>query len=89
MEAINNAVLKAKSVNNIHKKTAEIYKVIRGKLTLYKDGKATELLEGESNTIKPGEIHYAVGDATWIEATSAPGWISEDHILINNSATKL
>jgi len=56
---------------------------------LYKDGKATELLEGESNTIKPGEIHYAVGDATWIEATSAPGWISEDHILINNSATKL
>lgn len=70
-----------KSSAHVHKITTEEYEVLKGSLTLYKDGKKYILSEGELITIQPNEVHYAIGDETWIKATSHPGWITSDHIL--------
>lgn len=65
-----------------HKKTTEVYEVIKGKLQLNKDGENFKLSEGDVMTINPGEVHFASGNETWIKATSKPGWVIEDHILV-------
>jgi quercetin dioxygenase-like cupin family protein len=70
-----------KSVPHVHKRLTEVYKVIKGKLKFNVDGKVIELTEGEAYTIKPGQIHWAEGNETWIECHSKPGWTPEDHIL--------
>jgi len=70
-----------KSVAHYHKKTVETYKVIRGNLTVFKNGTAHELREGDKLTIDPGEIHYAIGNETWVEVVAAPGWTIEDHFF--------
>jgi len=72
-----------KSEPHYHKKTTEIYKVIKGNLSMVIDGQKNKLEEGDSLIIKPRDIHYAIGDETWIEVYSEPGWSPEDHILIN------
>lgn len=72
-----------KSEPHCHKKATEIYEVTRGKLTVYKNGRAYKVKEGDTLTIKPGEIHYAVGNETWVKVYSKPAWTPEDHILAN------
>lgn len=71
-----------KSVPHVHKETTERYKVIKGVLKVFKDGKKFILKEGEGLTINPGEIHWAKGEETWFECYSRPGWAPEDHILV-------
>jgi mannose-6-phosphate isomerase-like protein (cupin superfamily) len=70
-----------KCVPHIHEKSIETYKVIKGKLTLYIDGKKYELDEDEEKVIKPGQTHWAHGNETWVECYSEPGWTFEDHII--------
>lgn len=53
-----------KSTPHVHKKSTEIYKVVRGQLKLSVDNKIIELAEGEEYTIKPGQTHWAEGDET-------------------------
>jgi len=64
-----------------HKKTTEIYEIIKGQLTLTVNNKKYTLTEGDQHIIKPGQTHSATGNETWIKATSTPGWIPDDHIL--------
>ena len=71
-----------RSIPHKHKKTKETYKVIRGKLKLYKNGTGYLLNEGVSMIISPKEVHWAEGDETWVECYSKPGWTLEDHLLV-------
>lgn len=73
-----------KSKPHYHKKSTEIYKVIKGILTVYKNGKKYILKEKEKITIEPNVIHFAQGDETWFLTYSNPGWTLEDHIVVNN-----
>ena len=70
-----------KSITHYHKKTTEIYEIIKGELTVYKDGKGYKLGEGDNLTIKPEEVHYAVGNEAWAKVYSEPPWTQEDHII--------
>lgn len=70
-----------KSKPHTHHKTAETYKVIKGKLILHVGEKSKELNVGDTHTIKPGNVHWAEGNETWVECYSEPGWTFEDHIL--------
>lgn len=70
------------SIPHYHKKTTEIYEVLRGELVLILDGKEILLKKGEKATIKPNTIHSAKGKETWIKAYSKPGWVFNDHILV-------
>src|SRR3989344_3446540 len=45
-----------KTEPHTHHKTAEIYQVLKGTLTLVKNGRSTVLKEGEVDIIKPGEV---------------------------------
>ena len=72
-----------KSEPHYHKKSTETYEVMKGELMINKDGREYKLREGDKLTIKPGEVHYAIGNETWVKVYSSPGWIPEDHLLIN------
>ena len=72
-----------RSKPHYHKKTREIYEVTKGSLIVNKNGIDFHLKEGEKLVIEPGEVHFAVGDETWITTYSEPGWTMEDHILID------
>jgi mannose-6-phosphate isomerase-like protein (cupin superfamily) len=65
-----------------HKKLTEVYKVIKGELNLTVDGMKKVVSEGESITIKPGAVHTAKGNETWVKVYSKPGWTPEDHFLL-------
>ena len=71
-----------KSESHYHKKATETYKVIKGILSIVIDGQKNKLEEGDSLSVKPRDIHYAIGDETWVEVYSKPGWVPEDHILV-------
>lgn len=71
-----------RSEPHYHKEATEYYKIIKGTLTLYVDGREIVLNEGSEYTIKPKSIHYATGDFAIVEVKSSPGWTSGDHILI-------
>ncbi len=64
-----------------HTKTTESYRVISGMLTLYIDGSEKELEKGDEFEVYPGEVHFAIGDETWVEVTSTPPWTADDHNL--------
>jgi quercetin dioxygenase-like cupin family protein len=68
---------------HFHKKTTEVYKVVRGSLIIFKDGIKNVLNEGEKITIEPNIVHHAEGDEAWFLTYSKPGWTFEDHIHIN------
>lgn len=70
-----------KSMPHYHLKVKETYKVLEGELTLVIDDTSHVLKKGESFVVEPGQVHYAIGDSTWIECKSEPGWTAEDHIL--------
>lgn len=69
-----------------HLKSTETYKVMRGVLTLNVDGQEHTLNEGDEFTVKPQEVHSAIGDETWVYVTSRPGWTFSDHIMVNNKS---
>lgn len=71
-----------RSVSHVHYKTTETYKVVKGEVRLVVDDVQHELKKGDKFVIKPGSIHYAIGDEAWIECESRPGWTPEDHILV-------
>jgi quercetin dioxygenase-like cupin family protein len=66
-----------------HQVSTETYEIINGELDLFIDGIKHHLKEGDSLTIEPGRVHYAIGSETWIKATSRPGWIPSDHLFEN------
>lgn len=70
-----------KSIAHFHKHTHERYLILKGELDIFINGKSHHLRKGDIFDIKPGEVHYAVGDETWIEETSNPPWSPKDHIL--------
>jgi mannose-6-phosphate isomerase-like protein (cupin superfamily) len=70
-----------KSAPHYHKKMTEIYRVIRGELKLYVDDEEFVMYEGQQYMITPGRVHWAEGDAAWVEVYCNPGYDPEDHIL--------
>lgn len=72
-----------KSIPHFHKQASETYEVIRGQITLHKNGRSYFLQNGDSITIKPGEIHSAEGKGAWIKVISEPGWNLMDHVIKN------
>lgn len=76
------------SAPHYHEKTTETYKVIKGTLKVVVDGLVHELEKDDELTIKPRSVHYAIGNETWIECYSEPGWIPDDHILVKDVVPK-
>ncbi len=72
-----------KAVAHYHLKSTEVYEVLEGKLEFHVGNKIIALKPGGTYTVKPRQVHYAVGDWTIIKVTSYPGWTVEDHILAN------
>jgi mannose-6-phosphate isomerase-like protein (cupin superfamily) len=64
-----------------HNFTYEKYVVKRGSLKVIIDGKSHVLNAGDEIEIKPGQVHSATGNETWIEVTTTPPWTAEDQIL--------
>ncbi len=64
-----------------HLQTTEEYRVLEGDLALYIDGSEKELSEGDQFEVYPGEVHFAIGDETWVDVKSTPPWSPEDHIM--------
>lgn len=71
-----------KSAPHFHKESTETYKIIEGELDLFVEDVKHHLSEGDSYIVEPGKVHYAIGNETWIECYSEPGWTLEDHILV-------
>src|SRR5690242_16183266 len=55
------------SAPHYHKKATETYKVLRGALKLFVDGRQFVLETGDQYVIEPGQVHYAEGDFTLVE----------------------
>jgi mannose-6-phosphate isomerase-like protein (cupin superfamily) len=72
-----------KTASHYHQKTTENYEIISGALTLIIEGQKHKMKTGEVLIIKPGQIHSAVGNQTWIKCTARPAWTPQDHILIS------
>jgi mannose-6-phosphate isomerase-like protein (cupin superfamily) len=71
-----------KSAPHFHKRIVETYTVIRGELKLHVGNEEHTMYEGQSYHITPPMIHWAEGDACWVEVYCAPGYTSEDHHLV-------
>jgi mannose-6-phosphate isomerase-like protein (cupin superfamily) len=64
-----------------HLKMTQVYKVLKGSLTLFVEDKVIPLHTGDTYTVKPGNVHWAKGNGnSWVEIYSTPGWTKEDHI---------
>lgn len=72
------------SLPHVHHRSEELYEVLSGTLTVTINGSDRILHKNDTIVIHPGEVHSAKGNATWIRATSRPGWTAEDHILIKD-----
>lgn len=79
------------SVLHFHLRTTEVYKVLKGQLTVEYDSsdkacvlnlKDKVLNEGDTFKIYPGTVHKAKGDACWVEVDAFPAWSPEDHYLV-------
>lgn len=70
------------SNTHYHTKATETYTVLKGILTIVKDGIEHTLKEGRSLVIRPGEVHQAKGNETLVHVSSNPGWTREDHIVV-------
>lgn len=68
-----------KSIAHYHDTSEETYKVIKGVLSLTVGSEKFVLNEGQSFIIKPGLVHEATGNETWVQVTSKPGWKQKDH----------
>ena len=79
-------VVADRSALHLHKVITEEYEVIKGSLRVFKDGKVTDLKEGEKITIEPGTVHCVEGDGTWFYCYSVPDWFPGDYYLVENPA---
>ena len=70
-----------KTDNHYHDHSVEVYKVIKGILSLVVDGRQYVLNEGQHLTIELGQVHQATGNETWVKVSSKPGWKKSDHHL--------
>ena len=68
-------------IEHYHRKSTEVYTVLKGELKIIKNGKQQILKKGGFIEIKPGEKHSAEGKETWIEVKSKPGWNPDDHFF--------
>ena len=71
-----------KSKPHFHRVMTEVYSVIRGELKLYVNNEEYVMYEGQSWQILPGQVHWAEGNATWVEVYASPAWTSDDHVLV-------
>lgn len=71
-----------KSAPHFHKRIVETYRVIRGELKLHYGNEEYTMYEGQQWQIEPGAIHWAEGDACWVEVYCSPGYTAEDHHLV-------
>ena len=73
-----------RSLPHFHLKMREVYRVLRGTLYIACAGQGRVLHEGETITIKPGQIHFAraASEPAWIEVESVPPWSAEDHFIL-------
>jgi len=66
-----------------HLKTRQFYEILSGTLELHVEEKNIILRPGDTYTIDPGNVHWAVSDdECWVEIRSEPGWTKEDHVLV-------
>jgi|SRR5581483_1722206 len=70
------------SLPHVHHQMTERYKVGLGSLTVYIDGRADDLYEGQEVVIKPGQVHWAEGEGTRVLVVATPAWTADDHILV-------
>jgi mannose-6-phosphate isomerase-like protein (cupin superfamily) len=70
-----------RSVPHHHRRTTEIYRVIKGELKLHVGHQEYVMYEGQEWTVLPGQVHWAEGSATWVEVYCSPGYDPSDHIL--------
>ncbi|HUC96484.1 MAG TPA: hypothetical protein VMR16_02340 [Candidatus Saccharimonadales bacterium] len=70
-----------KSIIHHHNHTTEKYIIQKGTLDIFIDGIKHTLEEGDETEIKPGQVHYANGNETWVKTVSTPPWSVQDHIL--------
>lgn len=73
-----------RAIAHYHKSSTEVYEVLKGKLTVWKDGEEFSLTSGERIIIEPKKIHSAEGHNAWIKVTSTPAWTSDDHFLVKD-----
>jgi mannose-6-phosphate isomerase-like protein (cupin superfamily) len=71
-----------RSLPHYHKKIVKIYHVVKGTLTLHVDDQEFMVYEGQEFTITPGQVHWAIGNETWVEVYCTPGYSSDDHFLV-------
>jgi len=76
------------STLHYHKIITETYKVIKGHLTVFKKNKEYNLKEGDEIVIKPEEVHSNIGEETWIEVYSKPGWMIDDYYNLEGMIKK-
>jgi len=70
-----------------HIKATETYEVGEGRLDLFLDGMRMRLNVGQSVDITPGAIHWAEGEWARVKVTSKPGWILDDHIIVEKAVS--
>lgn len=73
-----------RSLPHFHRKSEEVYEVVKGTLTVYKVNKKFVLKKGETIIIEPLTLHWVEGNETWFLTYSKPGWTLEDHIIAEN-----
>lgn len=61
-----------------HKRSAEIYYVVEGTLTLFVNGDTYTLGQGDYHIIQPGETHWGQGRETIVEIYSEPALSPSD-----------
>lgn len=66
-----------------HHETTEVYQVEEGTLHVFIDGVEHVLhVDDDPITIRPGQQHYVVGDATRFSVVSTPPWKPEDYFAV-------
>lgn len=82
----------SRSELHYHRRTTEIYRVLKGELLIEYDStdkacvfnpSRKRLNPGQSFTIHPGTLHCATGDAVWVEVDAFPAWTPDDHHLVH------
>lgn len=75
-------VVADRSQEHFHKATTEEYKVLKGNLSVFLNGKPTELSRGDTLIIKPGVEHRVESNETWLLCFSEPDWTPDDYRLV-------
>ncbi len=69
------------SAPHYHRVITEVYRILRGELTLYVGHEQFTMYEGQQYSILPGNVHWAEGNETWVEVYCSPAYTAEDHHL--------